>query len=94
MSTPNAWQVPASPSSTEYFDESLRQHMLRVYNYMGGGLVLTGIVAFFVASTPAIYQPLFGTPLKCTQRFLVWVVALLLLWDASGGIPGYRLLRL
>ena len=51
MSTPNAWQVSAAPSSAEYFDESLRQHMLRVYNYMGGGLVLTGIVAFFVAST-------------------------------------------
>jgi len=67
MSTPNAWQVSAAPSTTAYFDESLRQHMLRVYNYMGGGLVLTGIVAFFVASTPAIYQPIFGTPLK-------WVV--------------------
>src|SRR6516162_3789402 len=67
MSTPNVWQVSAAPSSTEYFDESLRQHMLRVYNYMGGGLVLTGVVAFFVASTPAIYQPIFGTPLK-------WVV--------------------
>ncbi len=36
---------------------------------MGGGLVLTGIVAFLVASTPAIYQPIFGTPLK-------WVVML------------------
>jgi uncharacterized protein len=69
MSTPNSWQVSAAPSSTEYFDESLRQHMLRVYNYMGGGLVLTGLVAFFVASTPAIYQPIFGTPLK-------WVVML------------------
>ena len=61
MSTPD---FSAAPSSTEYFDESLRQHMLRVYNYMGGGLVLTGIVAFFVASTPAVYQPIFGTPLK------------------------------
>jgi len=67
MSTPNSWQVSAAPSSTAYFDESLRQHMLRVYNYMGGGLVLTGIVALFVASTPAIYQPIFGTPLR-------WVV--------------------
>jgi len=55
--------------SEAYFDEGLRKHMLRVYNYMGGGLVLTGIVAFLVASTPAIYQPIFGTPLK-------WVVML------------------
>ncbi|HZA91385.1 MAG TPA: Bax inhibitor-1/YccA family protein [Gemmatimonadales bacterium] len=43
--------------------------MLRVYNYMGLGLALTGLVAFLVASTPAIYQPIFGTPLK-------WVVML------------------
>ena len=34
MSTPNAWQVSAAPSTTAYFDESLRQHMLRMYNYM------------------------------------------------------------
>jgi FtsH-binding integral membrane protein len=52
-----------------FVDEGLRSHMLRVYNYMGGGLVLTGIVALLVASTPAIYQPIFGTPLK-------WVVML------------------
>jgi hypothetical protein len=35
MSTPNAWRIASAPSSAEYFDESLRQHMLRVYNYMG-----------------------------------------------------------
>ncbi|WP_332713550.1 Bax inhibitor-1/YccA family protein [Pelagibacterium mangrovi] len=28
-------------------DEGLRSHMLRVYNYMGIGLVVTGLVAFF-----------------------------------------------
>jgi FtsH-binding integral membrane protein len=51
------------------FDEGLRQHMLRVYNYMGLGLVVTGVVAFAVASTPALYEPIFSTPLK-------WVVML------------------
>ncbi len=51
------------------FDEGLRQHMLRIYNYMGLGLVITGLVAFFVASTPALYVPIFSTPLK-------WVVML------------------
>jgi FtsH-binding integral membrane protein len=69
MNTPYAWQTRAAPTSAAYFDEGLRQHMLRVYNYMGLGLALTGIVAFLVASTPAIYQPIFGTPLK-------WVVML------------------
>jgi uncharacterized protein len=28
------------------YDEGLRQYMIRVYNYMGIGLVLTGVVAF------------------------------------------------
>lgn len=51
------------------FDEGLRQHMLRVFNYMGLGLVITGIVAFVVGTTPALYVPIFSTPLK-------WVVML------------------
>ncbi|MEZ2126440.1 MULTISPECIES: Bax inhibitor-1/YccA family protein [unclassified Sinorhizobium] len=55
--------------SQAQFDEGLRQHMLRVYNYMGLGLVITGIVAFIVGSTPALYVPIFSTPLK-------WVVML------------------
>ena len=46
------------------FDAGLRKHMLRVYNYMASGVLLTGIVAMLVASTPALYQPIFGTPLK------------------------------
>ncbi len=50
-------------------DEGLRSFMLSVYNYMGLGLAITGIVALVVASTPALWQPIFGTPLK-------WVVML------------------
>ena len=46
------------------FDEGLRQHMLRVYNYMGLGLVMTGLVAVVVGTTPALYVPIFSTPLK------------------------------
>jgi len=69
MNSPYAWQARAAPTSAAYFDEGLRQHMLRVYNYMGLGLAVTGLVAFLVASTPAIYQPIFGRPLK-------WVVML------------------
>ena len=69
MNTPFAWQTRTAPVGSASFDEGLRRHMLRVYNYMGLGLVLTGAVVFLVASTPAIYQPIFGTPLK-------WVVML------------------
>ncbi|MGW9229733.1 Bax inhibitor-1/YccA family protein [Pseudorhizobium sp. NPDC055634] len=58
-----------SQASAAAFDEGLRQHMLRVYNYMGLGLVLTGLVAFIVGNTPALYVPIFSSPLK-------WVVML------------------
>lgn len=51
------------------YDAGLRAHMLRVYNYMGLGLALTGIVAMLIASVPALYVPIFSTPLK-------WVVML------------------
>ena len=50
-------------------DEGLRSFMLSVYNYMGLGLALTGLVAIVVASTPALLVPTFTTPLK-------WVVML------------------
>jgi FtsH-binding integral membrane protein len=50
-------------------DEGLRQYMLRVYNYMTGGLALTGIVAWLTASSPAMIQAIYGTP-------LLWVVML------------------
>ena len=50
-------------------DEGLRQHMLRVYNYMASALALTGVVAFITANTPALFNAIFGTP-------LMWVVML------------------
>jgi len=36
-------------------DEGLRRHMLRIYNYMGIGVGLTGVVAWLVATTPALF---------------------------------------
>jgi FtsH-binding integral membrane protein len=45
-------------------DEGLRSFMLSVYNYMGLGLAITGLVALAVSSTPALYEPIFTTPLK------------------------------
>jgi FtsH-binding integral membrane protein len=50
-------------------DEGLRSYMLRVYNYMGSALALTGIVAYGVANTEALRDMIFGTP-------LMWVVML------------------
>jgi len=66
---PQARWGTAAPAYGAEFDEGLRRHMLGVYNYMMLGLVLTGVVALAVASTPALYVPIFTTPLK-------WVVML------------------
>jgi hypothetical protein len=70
MNNPNyAWQTATTRAGDALFDAGLRQHMLRVYNYMGLGLALTGVIALAVSSTPALYVPIFSTPLK-------WVVML------------------
>ncbi|RWB69612.1 MAG: Bax inhibitor-1/YccA family protein [Mesorhizobium sp.] len=70
MNSPNlGYPMGTGIQAGAVYDEGLRKHMLRVYNYMGLGLVVTGLVAFFVASTPALYVPIFSSPLK-------WVVML------------------
>jgi FtsH-binding integral membrane protein len=38
--------VATRPVAGAAFDEGLRRHMLRVYNYMTLGLIITGAVAF------------------------------------------------
>jgi FtsH-binding integral membrane protein len=72
MNTPNfgsQWGSSARGITQAALDEGLRRHMLRVYNYMALGLVMTGVVAFIVGTTPALYVPIFSSPLK-------WVVML------------------
>jgi FtsH-binding integral membrane protein len=65
----NQNRIGATAHAGSAIDEGLRQHMLRVYNYMGAGLVITGLVAFLIGNTPALYVPIFSSPLK-------WVVML------------------
>ena len=52
-----------------WLDEGLRKHMLRVFNYMAIGLVLTGGAAVLTASSESMIALIFGTPLR-------WVVML------------------
>jgi FtsH-binding integral membrane protein len=52
-------------AATAVLDAGLRAYMLRVYNWMASGLVLTGIVAWVIANTPAIrdaFYPVVQTP--------------------------------
>ena len=54
----------ASAATTAVFDAGLRAYMLRVYNWMASGLLLTGVVAFAIANTSLIdaFYPLVQTP--------------------------------
>jgi hypothetical protein len=49
-------------------EAGLRQHMQRVYSYMAGGLIVTGLVAH-AAAVSGFYQAIAGTP-------LLWIVML------------------
>src|SRR6516225_12190929 len=49
-------------------DLGLRQHMMRVYNFMAAGLAVTGVVAYAAIAT-GFYQQVAGTP-------LIWLVML------------------
>ncbi len=50
-------------------DQGLRAYMISVYQYMALGVGLTGLVAYWVSQTPAIYEPIFNSG-------LVWVAML------------------
>jgi len=63
----------ARAGSALAIDEGLRSYMLRVYNYMGLGLVVTGVVAYFTSqwamASQANAELLYTSP-------LAWVVML------------------
>jgi FtsH-binding integral membrane protein len=68
---PITYPPPSSGRATgaATYDEGLRRHMLGVYRNMALGLGITALVALLIASTPALYQPIFGTPLKWVAIF-------------------------
>ena len=72
-------------SSVE-IDEGLRAFMLKVYNYMGLGLALTGAVAFFTATSPGMMQAIHGTGLS----WLVMLSPLAFILVLSFGIQKLR----
>lgn len=62
-----------SATQTAEYDEGLRAYMLKVYNYMASGVLLTGIVALMFSNmlmgNIELQQTIYGTPLR-------WVLAL------------------
>lgn len=56
-------------TQTAEFDEGLRAYMLKVYNYMTSGVLLTGIIALVVGTNYEMMSVIYGTGLR-------WIVAL------------------
>ena len=46
--------APSASADTAVLDAGLRAYMLRVYNWMSSGLLLTGVVAYAIANTSLI----------------------------------------
>ncbi|MCP5361246.1 MAG: Bax inhibitor-1/YccA family protein [Hyphomicrobiales bacterium] len=69
MNNYTQYQNAQTQSRATAYDEGLRAYMIQVYNFMGLALALSGLVAWFTASTPALMQAIYGTPLS-------WVVML------------------
>ena len=59
-SVPRAGDAVARRAS---YDMGLRAHMLKIYNYMASGVLLTGVVALLAAST-GFAAAMIGSPLK------------------------------
>ena len=51
----NAWdrQNAVAEGQGRAIDQGLRSYMLKVYNYMASGVLLTGIIAYFAGTSPA-----------------------------------------
>lgn len=63
----NRWSASANTAIPQVgLDVGLRNYMLRVYNYMAGGLAITGVVAYFAAAT--------GLYVRIAQTPLIWLV--------------------
>jgi FtsH-binding integral membrane protein len=64
--------------SKSQVDQGLRSYMIAVYNYMAAALGISGIAAYAVASSTALSNLLFGTPLMWVVLFaplvMVWFV--------------------
>jgi FtsH-binding integral membrane protein len=72
------------------FDQGLRKHMIQVYNHMSLGLIMTGLVAWFVGHSPALLQTIYGSPL----RILVMLAPLAFVLVMSFGLQRLSLAAL
>jgi FtsH-binding integral membrane protein len=74
---PRATAFSSATVAADY-DVGLRKYMLGIYNYMASGVLLTGIVALLVASSPALFSLFFGVNAagRASPTILGWVAML------------------
>ena len=65
-----AYPRASAATNAAVLDAGLRAYMLRVYNWMASGLLLTGVVAYLIANTSLInaFYPLVQTPFGFTHQ--------------------------
>lgn len=75
----NAWNRPEAQvqSQSTAVDQGLRSHMLRVYNLMTCGVLLTGLIAYFAGTTPAFLNLVLaqGADGRVGMSGLGWIIA-------------------
>ena len=54
MNNPYLNQTAPASTADVAIDSGLRAHMLRIYNYMTSAVLLSGIVAYLIVSSPAL----------------------------------------
>lgn len=59
----------ASVASRVSYDSSMRDYMVKVYNFMAIALCISGFAAFLTASSPFLMNLFFNTPLKWVVMF-------------------------
>jgi FtsH-binding integral membrane protein len=73
---PDPRLMTRAQAATADVDVGLRQYMLRVYNYMTGGLALTGIIAYVIGTNPTFLNAVYGTPLAYVVMFAPLVLVM------------------
>jgi FtsH-binding integral membrane protein len=73
---PDPRLMTRAQAATADVDVGLRQYMLRVYNYMMGGLALTGIIAYVIGTNPTFLNAVYGTPLAYVVMFAPLVLVM------------------
>lgn len=76
----NAWNRPqtAATSQSAATDQGLRSYMLRVYNYMASGVLLTAIVSYFAGNSEAFLNMVIGQNASGAYGLtpLGWIISL------------------